>query len=51
MNENSAKDFLKAFYYEYLSLDKNISETAEKHGITNAVCYQMVEAGKKLVEG
>lgn len=50
MNENSASDFLKAFYYEYLSLDSNISKTAEKHGITNAVCFRMVADGKALAE-
>jgi hypothetical protein len=50
MNPNSAKYFLMSFYYDYVADGSNISKTAEKHGITNTVCFRMVSDGKTLVD-
>lgn len=39
---------LIAFYQEYVATGSNISEFAQKNGITNTDCYLMVKMGEKL---
>lgn len=43
MNKN-----LIEFYNEYVATGSNISEQAERHGITNAECFQLVKIGERL---
>lgn len=38
------------FYKEFLANESNISVVAEKNGITNAECYQLVKMGERLSE-
>ena len=49
MNQNSGKDFVQALYWDYVALDKNISATAEKHGLTCTETFQLVKMGEKRV--
>jgi hypothetical protein len=42
------KQKLIDFYNEYVADGSNISETAEKNGITNTMCFIMVQFGKTL---
>lgn len=39
---------IKEFYHEYVKTGSNISEQAERHGITNEECFQLVKIGKRL---
>lgn len=39
---------IKEFYHEYVKTGSNISEQAERHGITNEECFVLVKMGERL---
>lgn len=41
---------LISFYEEYVKDGSNIHLTAEKNGITNTECFNLVKMGKRLSE-